>query len=254
MRAAFLALAMLACDLGLECRQEAMAAGPHEQGLLEARPHAPSPDGTLPGEQRLGVSGGKRDGLLLVPAAYRPEQPAPLVVLLHGAGARAEDILPAFRAIAERLGIILLVPSSVGPSWDAIVGDYGPDVRRLDAALQQVFDRYAVDPKRIGVAGFSDGASYALSLGVSNGTLFTHILAFSPGFMAPTTARGRPKIFISHGVEDTVLPIERCSRRIVPLLRADHYDVDYREFAGGHAVPPALAEEAFQEFAGTRAG
>ena len=249
-RVAMAALMLLACHKEMGMRHEALAAEPaHAEGLLEARPHAPAQQGGTKGEQPLGIAPGARDGLLLVPSGYRAEQPAPLLVLLHGAGAHGEDILPAFRALAERFGIIMLAPSSIGPTWDIILGDYGPDVARIDAALEQVFDRYAVDPKRIAVGGFSDGASYALSLGLMNGTLFTHILAFSPGFMAPTTTRGHPRIFISHGTADTVLPIDRCSRRIVPLLEAENYDPDYREFEGGHVVPPALAEEAFRNFA-----
>ena len=58
------------------------------------------------------------------------------------------------------------------------------------------------------------GASYALSVGLTNGDLFSDILAFSPGFMAPAVRHGAPNIFISHGTQDTVLPIDRCSRRI----------------------------------------
>ncbi len=47
--------------------------------------------------------------------------------------------------------------------------------------------------------GFSDGASYALSLGVPNGDLFTHIVAFSPGFMRlpdqePAGGGRKPKV------------------------------------------------------------
>ena len=246
------ALALLACDMGVEMRQGTIAAGsPHAQGLLEATPHAPAPGGGATGEQPLGIAPGPRDALLLVPRRYRADEPAPLVLLLHGAGARAEDMLPGFRDLAERLGLLLLVPNSIGPTWDIILGDYGPDVARIDAALERTFERYAIDPKRIAAAGFSDGASYALSLGLMNGGLFTHVLAFSPGFMAPTTTRGRPQLFISHGTEDTVLPIDRCSRRLVPLLEAEGYDLLYREFKGGHLVPPAIAEEAFTRLAKT---
>jgi predicted esterase len=64
-------------------------------------------------------------------------------------------------------------------------GSYGPDVDFINRSLQYVFDRYTVDPARLGIAGFSDGASYALSLGLPNGDLFSHIIAFSPGFMRP---------------------------------------------------------------------
>jgi predicted esterase len=107
-----------------------------------------------------------------------------------------------------------------------------------------VFARYAVDPARVAVGGFSDGASYALSLGLANGDLFAGVIAFSPGFMAPPQRRGTPRIFISHGVRDEVLPIDTTSRELVPRLRREDYAVDYREFADGHVVPPDIAREA----------
>jgi phospholipase/carboxylesterase len=151
---------------------------------------------------------------------------------------------------AEARGIILLAPDSRGRTWDLILGDYGPDVAFLERALAQVFGHYRVDAERIAVGGFSDGASYALSLGLNNGALFSDILAFSPGFAAPTEAHGTPRIFISHGVRDDVLPIDPCSRRLVPSLRKAGYDVDYREFPDGHIVPPEMVEAAAARFLG----
>ena len=92
----------------------------------------------------------------------------------------------------------------------------------------------------MGIAGFSDGASYALSVGLTNGDLFNHLIAFSPGFMAPGTQVGRARLFISHGKNDNVLPIEHCSRVIVPQLQQAGYEVLYQEFNASHSVPEAI--------------
>jgi phospholipase/carboxylesterase len=143
-----------------------------------------------------------------------------------------------------------VAPDSRGRTWDVILGGFGPDVEFINSALQYAFDRMAVDRARIGIGGFSDGASYALSLGVANGDLFTHVLAFSPGFIAPAGGRGKPQVFISHGTRDEVLPIDRTSRTIVPDLQRRGYDVRYREFNGPHTVPPDVAREAFGWFKG----
>jgi phospholipase/carboxylesterase len=124
------------------------------------------------------------------------------------------------------------------------MGGFGPDVTFLDAALRETFAQLRADPARLGIGGFSDGASYALSLGLANGDLFRWVLAFSPGFAAPPDAVGRPRIYVAHGTEDDVLPIERCSRRLVPRLQAAGYTVRYEEFAGGHSVPDWAAREA----------
>ncbi len=47
-----------------------------------------------------------------------------------------------------------------------------------------------------------------------------------------------------NGTRDEALPIDVCSRRIVPRLEQAGYDVTYREFNGPHTVPPQIAREA----------
>ena len=213
------------------------------EGRLEARPTRRRPDAERAGLHELSLGSGG-EGLLLVPVGYSPARPAPLVVVLHGAGSGARGGLAPLRELADEAGLMLLAPKSRAQTWDVIEGGFGPDVAALDALLAHVFKRYAVDLERIALGGFSDGASYALSLGLSNGDLFTHLIAFSPGFMAPGPKRGRPSIYVSHGVEDEVLPIETCSRRLVPALRRGGYPVVYREFRGGHTVPGSVARAA----------
>ena len=191
-----------------------------------------------------------RDALLYVPASYQADQPAPLAVMLHGAGGIAEHGLGLLRSFADAAGIILLAPASRRETWDVIFGGFGPDIALINRALEATFARCAVDPSRIAVGGFSDGASYALSVGITNGDLFTHVIAFSPGFMAPADQSGVPRFFISHGAHDQVLPIERCSRKLVPALKAAGYDVRYHEFDGPHIVPQAIASESVAWFTG----
>ncbi|HEV2887992.1 MAG TPA: hypothetical protein VGX49_13845 [Jatrophihabitans sp.] len=224
-----------------------------QAGMLSARPGTPSRPPLPAGPHRLasGHSGGDdaASALFVPPAATGG--PLPLVVLLHGATSLPERVLPVLRDDAERDGFLLLAPKSRDYSWDIIGGGFGPDIATLDRLLVEVFDRFEVDPARIALAGFSDGASYALSVGLINGELFSRILAFSPGFLVPGRRSGKPAVFISHGDADTVLPIQRCSRRIVGQLRAAGYPLDYREFAGGHTVPAELATAAVRPLVGT---
>jgi phospholipase/carboxylesterase len=227
-----------------------MAADIHQQGRLRARPGAGEP-GTAPrGLRALGLAAA-RDGYLYVPPDYRPEIPGPLVLLLHGAGEDARDGLALLRGQADEAGLMLLALTSRDYTWDMIAlrGRFGPDVASIELALEETFSRYAVDPLRVAVGGYSDGASYALSLGIANGDLFTHVMAFSPGFMAPAGQVGSPRIFVSHGTRDGWLPIDSCSRRIVPRLEGAGYEVRYREFDGGHVVPPEVGREAAGWFA-----
>ena len=224
----------------------------YERGRLRSRPGRTS-EGTSPvGLRTLGSdTAGPAEGYLYVPAGYRTETPAPLVLLLHGAGEDARDGLAQLRGQADEAGLVLLALSSSGPTWDAILGRgrYGSDIRAIDRALEHTFSRCAFDPMRVAIGGYSDGASYALSLGIANGDLFSDVLAFSPGFLAPVGQTGWPRIFVSHGTRDGWLPIDSCSRRIVPQLERAGYEVTYHEFEGGHVVPPGIAREAAFWFA-----
>jgi predicted esterase len=157
-------------------------------------------------------------------------------------------MLTMLAAVADREGLLVLAPQSARTSWDMIQGRYGPDVRLLDAVLTRVLEEHAVDPARVAVSGFSDGASYALSLGITNGDLFTHVLAWSPGFVGPVVPHGRPQLFVSHGTRDEVLLVDRCSRRLVPALEAAGYVVDYHEFEGPHSVPPDVLDRSIRWF------
>jgi predicted esterase len=209
---------------------------------LTARPGSPG-DSVTPGTWPLGLGPETYDGFLHVPASYVHGTPMPLVLSLHGAGTRAMGPIQFRRPYAESHGFLVLSVDSVGVTWDAIYFVYRTDVEFIDRALSHVFERCSVDPDRIIVEGFSDGASYALGLGLSNGDLFRRVVAFSPGFIPAfdNPLVGKPEFFFSHGVLDPVLRVQYASRPIVADLRAGGYEVEYHEFQGGHTIPPEIA-------------
>jgi phospholipase/carboxylesterase len=193
----------------------------------------------------------ERDALLYVPKSVRADGPAPLMVYLHGATGSEQQGVRRLGPLAEELGFLLLSPASQAGTWDAIRSGYGPDVKLIDQALARTFELCRVDAKRIGLSGFSDGASYALGLGLANGDLFGAVAAYSPGFIPPGSTRsGKPRIFVSHGRRDEILPIETCSRRLVPELTRAGYAVTFREFDGPHTVPKEIAGESMRWFLG----
>ena len=84
------------------------------------------------------------------------------------------------------------------------------------------------------------------SLGLANGDLFSRVLACSPGFVVSAVPHGHARFFVSHGINDPILPIDQCSRVIVPRLRGMGYDVAFREFEGRHEMPPDVLHEAMR--------
>jgi phospholipase/carboxylesterase len=222
--------------LGTACRASQAAKGGN--GRLRARPRPGRPDATI----RSGPLGldGDRDAILFIPERA-PENARPLLVLLHGAGGSGSGILQRLRRFADDAGVVVLAPDSRGSTWDAIRDGFGPDVVFLDRALSRVFESVDVDPARVSIGGFSDGATYAISLGLLNGNLFPRVLAYSPGFFVGGLPEGKPRFFISHGTADQVLPIDRCSRVIVRKLEQQGYDVTFRPFEDGHTIPPHIA-------------
>lgn len=233
-------------------RQSFAADLPH----LRAHPASTAAGPVLPPPGYVQVGG----AIAYVPPGLAAARPAPLLLLLHGAGGAGADMITAFRAEADRCGVILLAPTARASTWDIIVAEqqqqndatriaagFGTDVRRIDTALAAAFDRFPIDPKWIGVAGFSDGASYALALGLANPDLFRAALAFSPGLALGGGGRADQRIFVSHGTKDRVLSFD-FTRKMVSNLRRGHAQVMFRSFDGDHEMPRAVRAEAINYF------
>jgi len=215
---------------------------------LSARPGTPTATPT-PGLSHLGL-GTDRDGLLYVPQGYSSDTPMPLFIGLHGNG-QSSAYWASYPDRAESRGMVFLAPDSRGQTWDAAEGVFGADVGFMNRALNYTFERCRIDPARIALGGFSDGATCALSLGLANGDLFTHLVAYSPGFILRADAFvGWPQIFVSHGTLDPVIPVGNSRDRIVPYLQGAGYSVVYKEFEGGHAVPSEISDTALDWFFG----
>jgi phospholipase/carboxylesterase len=226
------------------CSAAALAprTGPAGDGRLRFRVGRSS-ETTAPGTYPLGLGGG-RDGMLFVPSSYQPGRRTPCVLALHGATGSGQRQLEGWRAVAEAHGVIVIAPDSRGMTWDGVSGEFGEDVAFIDRALAVANRRCDMDASRLALAGFSDGASYALSLGIVNGDLFGHVIAFSPGFVVPGVPHGAPEFFVSHGRADRILPIDLAGRRIARQLRSAGFSVLYVEFDGDHTVPPEIREQA----------
>lgn len=196
--------------------------------------------------------------------AYLPKgmaaSPRPLLVALHGAGGEPANVLAAWRAHADAHGIVLMIPRSINGTWDMVEDlksrlgaemnvqpRFGKDLQAIDDALADLFAKVAVDTRRIGLVGFSDGASYALSVGTANPRLFSSVIALSPGHSFAAKFDKAQRVFISHGERDQVLPFSNA-RAIAARLRGRGMTVVFEPFEGRHEVPAPIRDKAIAFF------
>lgn len=221
---------------------------PSVLGKLNFQHRAPDQPALPPGRHTLGFSE-ERDINLYVPAGIDPTRPTPLLVLFHGgAGGTTDRVLPFFKPHADLHRFLILSPQSISRSWDIVEGGHGPDLERLDRALDFVAARYLLDPEHLAFGGFSDGGSYTLATGLTNGNLVSHLLVFSAGFMNVFAPEGAPRIFMAHGMQDEQLDINTSARIHAKKLEEAGYDLRYIEFNGPHLIQPPIVNLAIHFF------
>jgi phospholipase/carboxylesterase len=228
-------------DGRLKARPKSRTGAPTANRTPDAPATATIDDMSIGKPVKLGLDR-ERDALLYIPkSATKP--PLPLLLFLHGATQSADDMFWYLDSAPEETGVAILAPNSRDTTWDAITGNFGLDVEFLNRALERVFKTVTIDPARVAVGGFSDGATYAIALGLINADLFKRVAAFSPGFLIEGAPHGKPRFFISHGTRDRILPIDRCGRRVANDLKSRGYEVTFREFDGRHEIPGEVMRE-----------
>lgn len=224
----------------------------HETTLIESRVIPPSVE-TKNGKHELMLGDSLfinrgyywRDGYFYIPKTYQKNKALPLVIWLHGGGGDSSDADHMMK-IADKHEIVLLSLDSRHNTWDGIDSTFGPDVRFIDKAMQHVFERVAINPSKVVLAGLSDGGSYALALGRANGEVFTHLAAVAPWRLSPPSPRvGQPKIFLAHGTKDNVYPIFFTRQFIKPSLEKEGYELEYFEFDAAHWATEPMVQKMF---------
>ena len=196
------------------------------------------------GKSRLGIADDERDGTVYVPKSYRKGVPMPILMMLHGFRSTAEAVRYTF-PLAEEFGVIILAPESRDVTWGQSIPGFDTDARYLGMAFRWVSEVLTIDKTRVALGGVSDGANYALNMGLAYGDTFNHLMIFSSGILAPFRKEGKTKIFLAHGTKDTQMPIDRTGRRFAAQLKDEGYDLLYREYEGGHGAPIEVVRESF---------
>lgn len=128
---------------------------------------------------------GVREHVLVVPSGYSPQRPVPLVIGLHGLGARAQGFVSdAFQEWADELQVAFLSVSGTiprGPKSFVWSEEPERDARRIEETLDELRDRLLVAPGKIMLFGFSQGAMVSVEVAARNPERFAGALAMSPG-------------------------------------------------------------------------
>jgi phospholipase/carboxylesterase len=186
--------------------------------------------------------------------------PFPAIITLHGWGASAHDLLGLAPVLFDGKAVMLCpqgevtVPFGGGQSgygWFPLRAGQPPDVaafQHASAGLREFVDtalgRYPIDPRKVVVAGFSQGGMMAYDLALSDPTRFAGVIALSSWF-PPPLAEHLPKrpehegfpVLVIHGTRDDRIDVERA-RESREALRPYGVAMTYREFDMGHEIRP----------------
>lgn len=185
---------------------------------------------------------GAASAVLLTPSQIDPDRRYPLVSVFHGAGRQDQMLVKACRDEPDRRDAFFLIPRSVEPTWDLIVGGDRPDMDFLEYAYDLIYRRYPIDPRQQVLIGYSDGASYALSLALSNPRLFDAALCWAAGFVVCDEAilgpqDPKPRIYLEYGTHDELFAFDRVALPMKENLERAGYLVEFSVDQGGRHWP-----------------
>jgi phospholipase/carboxylesterase len=195
----------------------------------------------------------------LTHAVYLPEaatasQPAPLVVMVHG-WAGDESVTWVFRQTSPPEAAIITPRAPLqlpekGFAWFRYQDetDFVPDPEMLTEALQRLEQflsslpaLYPIDPARLILMGFSQGAMMINALALTRPNLIKGVVSLAGGIpqtpellQSSTPLDGLP-VFIAHGTRDETVPLSAAlqTRDIYSRLGAT---VTYREYDAAHKL------------------
>lgn len=179
------------------------------------------------------------DYRIALPAQGADGGPLGAIVFLHGWQGSPEDVMrfAALRGVADRLRVALIAPRGVEKSW-SLPGAFPArrdDVAFLRAVVRDATARFAVDPERVMISGFSVGGSMTWYVACEEGARYAGYAPVAGSFWEPYVedcATPLAEIRHVHGLKDDTVPM--AGRRLSMATQGDTWKsfALLREFAG----------------------
>ncbi len=208
------------------------------------------------------------------PAREQGNSVAEHVILFHGFGADAYDLLPLADVLdpeGQRHWLfpmghlsVPIAPGFVGRAWwkvDIMALQNNPDLDRsesvpeglpearnkVDSMLKDLMKFTGIDESKIYVGGFSQGSMITCDLAMRTAKDFAGLLAMSGTLICKkewelgAIQHSKMKVFMSHGKGDPVLPF-KGAERLLSLFQKAGISVDWVPFSGTHEIPPMVLQ------------
>lgn len=190
----------------------------------------------------------------------------PVIILLHGVGSNEEDLFSFANHLPEKyLVISARAPISLGGNsyaWYHLDFSTGKPVFNFEEAessratlikfISQVKEKYSVDPNEIYLCGFSQGAIMSFSIALTRPDLVKGIAAMSgrlleeiKPFITTKDKLQKLKVFISHGTNDSTLPV-LYAKQAAAFLKTQNINVTYKEYTEGHTISKEMFTDLLQ--------
>jgi len=197
-------------------------------------------------------------------ASSLQNEDAPLLILLHGYGSNEQELLSFAGELDDKYTILSLrAPYFLdfgGYAWFNIdftsEGIKIYDEEEIQTSLKRVIDfikeaknEFKVGKQKVVLAGFSQGAILSHLIALSYPELVDGVLAMS-GFIrqnslltvAPKEDLTDLNIFITHGTQDMVIPIQQA-RESKAFLSKIGLNYKYKEYPMAHGISPECLED-----------
>ena len=191
---------------------------------------------------------------LYLPPGYPARERWPLILFLHGAGERGDDLDrvkihgPPKRIDQEDASFPFVIVSPQCPTEGWWSDD--DQIERLDALLEDVVSRYEIDPQRLYVTGLSMGGYGTWALAARYPHRFAAIAPICGGGDPGAAERmAHLPVWVFHGARDPVVPLE-ASQEMVDALREAGGAVTFTVYpeAGHDAWTESYANPALYEW------